>query len=201
MPRIIKENSVPEKPIFSRRTIIIASVVVCVLVAAGIGIWKYVQQPQDTAGEEQDPVYLQKVERLGDTDEALTKISPIAQQAIDAGDIAALEEAYKQAIAEYPDSPHVQTSLYIGLAQSFIMLQDDGRALEAARQAEKLDLDKLHERIILPLIGYTAYRVGDRQLALDYLRRNYEFQKTDPYIEAGVLNESKLFLEQLESEL
>lgn len=201
MPRIIKQDTADKTHRFSKKAAIIVIAAVVVVVAAGASAWLLLGRP---GGEKQqsseDMVFTRRTEQLQDADVVGAEVSTASQKAFDEGNVAEFERIYAEAIAKQDGAPSVQANLYIALAQGLVGLAQDAKALPAAQKAEKLDSDQLYTRVTLPLIGYTAYRLGDKVLALEYLRKTHDLQKDDQYLESGVLKETEDFIKELEAQ-
>lgn len=207
MPRIIKQDDGVKKRKVSRKHIlIIAAAAMLIMAAIGGGVWWYFasRQPESvTVPEElspENPNFIRRAVLLEEGDRVGSEVAKAAQAALDTGDIAEYERVYTEAIGRHEGNSAVQANLYIALAQGFQSLRQDTKALVAAQKAYEIDDNKLYSRTVLPLIGYTAYRLGQKDLALEYLYKTREHQKTDPYLEPGVQRETDEFIAQLESE-
>lgn len=201
MSRIIKQDTADKTHRFSKKTAIIIIVAVVLVAAVGVSAWLLLSRPgSQNQQSSEDTVFTRRAEQLQDADVVGAEVSTASQKAFDEGNVAEFERVYNEAIAKQDGAPSVQANLYVALARGLVGLKQDAKALAAAQKAEELDSDQLYTRVTSPLIGYAAYRLGDKTMALEYLRKTYDLQKDDQYLESGVLKETEDFIKALEAQ-
>lgn len=178
-----------------KRILLVAGCALLVFIVAGLLYWWFVWRD---GPDSQRPLTAEQKWEAANV--AADSIAEASAAAIEAGDIVRVEQLYNEAIQANQGDSLKQSRLYLNLATALVLLRNDQKAINAAKQAETLDTEGVYAYEILPLIGYAAYRLGDKVVALEYLKRAYDVFERSSHTEAGVLEETKDIIQSLEAQ-
>lgn len=170
-----------------------------VLIGAGGTLYWYKWGNTSSNSTATDPAAA-KIKKQEEVSQLGQALATTATPARESGDAAKVVQVYEQSVASKAGDSTAQAGLYLQLALTLQSMKQYQQTLDVAQKAYAIDKDGAYTFDLLPLIGYTAYRLGNKQLALEYIQKTYDYFKTYPSLEAGVLQETETFLSQLRQE-